>query len=128
MQAWQRGDRCWMARLRTAGEVIEATTLWSQTRFRVWLPERDAIVSVGGEDLALIDQASPGADRLMYLAAAARIADALAENVLLAPPPGVRNRRIALLEAETAAWRQKARSEMQTAPTLTAICMLRVGD
>ena len=85
MQAWQRGDRCWVARLRTAGEVIEATTLWGQTRFRVWLPERDAIVSVGGEDIAPIDDASPGADRLMYLAAAARIADALAENVLLAP-------------------------------------------
>ena len=85
MQAWQRGDRCWVAGLRTAGEVIEATTLWGQTRFRVWLPERDAIVSVGGEDLAPIDDASPGADRLMYLAAAARIADALAENVLLAP-------------------------------------------
>ena len=85
MRAWQRGDRCWVDRLRTAGEVIEATTLWGQTRFRVWLPERDAIVSVGGEDLASIDDASPGADRLMYLAAAARIADALAENVLLAP-------------------------------------------
>lgn len=85
MQAWQRGDRCWVARLRTAGEVIEATTLWGQTRFRIWLPERDAIVSVGGEDLAPIDEASPGADRLMYLAAASRIADALAENVLLAP-------------------------------------------
>ena len=24
MQAWQRGDRCWAVRLRTAGEVIEA--------------------------------------------------------------------------------------------------------
>ena len=85
MQAWQRGDRCWVARLRTAGEVIEASTLWGQTRFRVWLPERDAIVSVGSEDLVPIDDASPSADRLMYLAAAARIADALAENVLLAP-------------------------------------------
>lgn len=85
MTDWRQGDRCWIARLRTAGEVLGATALWGQTRFRVWLPERDAIVSVGGEDLAPIDEASPGADRLMYLAAAARIADALAENVLLAP-------------------------------------------
>ena len=85
MTDWRQGDRCWIARLRTAGEVLGATALWGQTRFRVWLPERDAIVSVGGEDLAPIDDASPGADRLMYLAAAARIADALAENVLLAP-------------------------------------------
>ena len=85
MQPWNRGDRCWVPRLRTAGEVVEATTLWGQARYRVWLPEKDAVVSLGHGDLAPLDAASPGADRLMYLAAASRIADALAENVLLAP-------------------------------------------
>ncbi len=85
MHHWSNGDRCWVSRLCTAGEVLEATTLWERTRYRVWLPERDAVVSVGDEDLSPIDEVSPGADRLMYLAAAARIADALAENVLLAP-------------------------------------------
>lgn len=85
MQPWNRGDRCWVSRLRTAGEVVEATTLWGQARYRVWLPEKDAVVSLGHGDLAPLDAASPGADRLMYLAAASRIADALAENVLLAP-------------------------------------------
>jgi superfamily II DNA or RNA helicase len=85
MQPWNRGDRCWVPRLRTAGEVVEATTLWGQARYRVWLPEKDAVVSLGHGDQATLDAASPGADRLMYLVAASRIADVLAENVLLAP-------------------------------------------
>lgn len=85
MNPWKRGDLCWIARLRTAGEVLDATALWGQTRYRVWLPERDAVVSLGHDDLTSLDEAAPGADRLLYLAAAARIADALAENVLLAP-------------------------------------------
>lgn len=85
MQPWNRSDRCWVSRLRTAGEVLEATTLWGQTRYRVWLPEKDAVVSLARDELAPLDHVLPSADRLMYLAAASRIADALAENVLLAP-------------------------------------------
>lgn len=42
--------------------------------------------------------------------------------------PGIRNRRLALLEGEVSAWRQKATSAAQTTPTLTATCKLRVGD
>ena len=65
--------------------MLESTTLWGQTRYRVWLAEKDAVVTVSHDDLAPLHQVLAGADRLMYLAAAARIADALAENVLLAP-------------------------------------------
>ena len=49
------------------------------------MAEKGAVVTVSQDDLAPLDQVLAGADRLMYLAAAARIADALAENVLLAP-------------------------------------------
>jgi superfamily II DNA or RNA helicase len=52
---------------------------------RVWLPGKDAVIRVEESELQAIDVARPGVDRLLYLAAAARIADALSDNVLLAP-------------------------------------------
>lgn len=52
---------------------------------RVWLPGKDAVIRVAESELQAIDVARPGVDRILYLAAAARIADALSDNVLLAP-------------------------------------------
>ena len=83
--SWQPGDRCWLPRLATSGQVIERLDLWGQATLRVWLPERDAVVRIAEADLQPIQAARPNAHRVLYLAAAARIADALAENVLLAP-------------------------------------------
>lgn len=82
---WNIGDRCWLPRHGTSGQVIERLALWGQTSVRVWLPEKDAVVRVAEDELQPLDAALPGMDRVLYLAAAARIADALAENVLLAP-------------------------------------------
>ena len=82
---WQSGDRCWLPRHGTSGQVIERTALWGQAMVRVWLPEKDAVIRVAEEELQPITSACPSADRILYLAAASRIADALAENVLLAP-------------------------------------------
>ena len=83
--SWNLGDRCWLPRHATSGQVIERLLLWGQASVRVWLPEKDAVVRVTEDELQPIDAAFPGVDRILYLAAAARIADALAENVLLAP-------------------------------------------
>ena len=59
--------------------------MWGQAMVHVWLPEKDAVIRVAEEELSSITSACPSADRILYLAAASRIADALAENVLLAP-------------------------------------------
>ncbi|MDK9714465.1 MAG: helicase-related protein [Sulfuritalea sp.] len=83
--SWSIGDRCWLPRNATSGQVIERLVLWGQASVRVWLPEMNAVVRVAEDELEPIDAARPGVDRILYLAAAARIADALAENVLLAP-------------------------------------------
>jgi len=82
---WNIGDRCWLPRLETSGQVVERLNLWGQQSLRVWLPEKDAVVRVAESELQPLDTARSGDDRILYLAAAARIADALAENVLLAP-------------------------------------------
>jgi len=67
------------------GRVVEKSTLWGKTLLRIWLPSEDAIVKL---DIGYVDPArssSPDAHYLNYVTAAARVADALTHDVLLAP-------------------------------------------
>jgi len=68
-------------------KVIETQTLWGETTCRVWLPGRDMVVRVSASRLkSLEDYSGTGnADGIAYIAAAARVADALTQDVLLAP-------------------------------------------
>jgi superfamily II DNA or RNA helicase len=61
-------------------------SLWGGIVCRVWLPEPDAVIRVPGDRLVPLEEAvAVTPDHLAYLAAAARVADALADDVLLAP-------------------------------------------
>ncbi len=67
-------------------QVIESQTLWGETTCRVWLPGRDSVVRVPASRLKSLEDAgicSP--DAIAYVTAAARVADALTQDVLLAP-------------------------------------------
>ncbi|MDH7577644.1 MAG: helicase-related protein [Bacillota bacterium] len=67
-------------------QVIETQTLWGETTCRVWLPGSDSVVRVPASRLKPLDSASIGSpDDIAYVATAARVVDALAEDVLLAP-------------------------------------------
>ena len=67
-------------------QVIETQTLWGETTCRVWLPGRDSVVRVPATRLASLEDSGTGtADGIAYVASAARIADALTQDVLLAP-------------------------------------------
>ncbi|WP_273888554.1 DEAD/DEAH box helicase [Rubrobacter naiadicus] len=66
--------------------VIETQTLWGETVCRVWLPGKDTVVRLPATRLRPVQEASVGTvDGIAYLAAAARVADALTQDVLLAP-------------------------------------------
>ncbi|MBD3309160.1 helicase, partial [candidate division KSB3 bacterium] len=66
--------------------VIETQTLWGETTCRVWLPGRDSVVRVPASRLASLEDSGIGnADDIAYIASAARVADALTQDVLLAP-------------------------------------------
>lgn len=66
--------------------VIEAQTLWGETSCRVWLPGRDSVVRIPASRLKSLESAGTGSsDDIAYIAAAARVADALTQDVLLAP-------------------------------------------
>jgi len=67
-------------------QVIEAQTLWGETTCRVWLPGRDSVVRIPASRLKPLESAGTGSpDDIAYIAAAARVADALTQDVLLAP-------------------------------------------
>jgi len=69
-----------------ACQVIESQTLWGETTCRVWLPGRDSVVRVPAARLAPLEDSGTGtADGIAYVASAARVADALTQDVLLAP-------------------------------------------
>jgi superfamily II DNA or RNA helicase len=67
-------------------QVIEIQTLWGETTCRVWLPGCDSVVRIPGSRLKSLESAGTGSpDAIAYVAAAARVADALTQDVLLAP-------------------------------------------
>ena len=67
-------------------QVIEAQTLWGETTCRVWLPSRDSVVRIPASRLKSVEDVGAGSpDSIAYITAAARVADALTQDVLLAP-------------------------------------------
>lgn len=67
-------------------QVIETQTLWGEKTCRIWLPGRETVVRVPASKLTSLEKSSAGtADGIVYIASAARVADALTQDVLLAP-------------------------------------------
>jgi len=59
--------------------------MWSETSYRVWLPGKDAVVRARSRDLGPLDAVRPTVDQILHTAAAAKLLDALEDNLLLAP-------------------------------------------
>jgi SNF2 family DNA or RNA helicase len=69
--------------------VVDADTLWGQATCLVWLPRRGTAVRVLQKRLAPLKSGeSHLLDRLSYVSAAARIADSLERDALVAPLEG----------------------------------------
>jgi superfamily II DNA or RNA helicase len=76
----------WSEEHRQLCKVVETQTLWGNTFYRVWLPTQNTVVRIRAESLKPLTEvglSSPAG--ISYIAAAARIADALTQDVLLAP-------------------------------------------
>ena len=66
--------------------ILDMETVWSHTVYQVWIPRLAAVERVPAESLATAQPTkATGLDRIAYAVAAARIADALTQDVLLAP-------------------------------------------
>jgi len=83
------GDYCWSQDHREVAQVIAIEPLWSGRVFRLWLPSRDAVVIVEESRLSLVaDSTAYSVPRVAYTAAAARIAETLERDSLVAPLEG----------------------------------------
>ena len=82
----QLGDWTYSIEHQQLCHVIDIQELWGETLYLIWLPVQDVLVRVRADSLMPLNEAavlSPAS--LTYLATAARIADALTQDVLLAP-------------------------------------------
>ncbi|PWR17937.1 DEAD/DEAH box helicase [Zavarzinia aquatilis] len=79
------GDWCWHTRQATPCRVVERLTLWGEAAFRVWLPAKDAVLRARATDLATLSSVRPTVEQILHATAAAKLQDALEDNLLLAP-------------------------------------------
>ena len=67
-------------------QVVQSQTLWGETTCRVWLPGSNTVVQISESQLKPLETAAnQSPDHIAYVAAATRVADALTQDVLLAP-------------------------------------------
>ena len=79
------GEWCWHLRHATPCRVVDRQDVWGETAYRVWLPRKDAVVRARSVELAALDTFQPTTNEILHTAAAAKLLDALEENLLLAP-------------------------------------------
>lgn len=80
------GQWAWSTEYAQPCRLVEQGGAWDDRWCRVWLPDRDAAVRVDADSVMAVEDA-PGysADHVVYLAAAARIVEAMAARGVLAP-------------------------------------------
>ncbi|KVQ13110.1 helicase [Burkholderia ubonensis] len=79
------GDWCWHARQASLCRVIDRQDVWGDVAYRVWLPSKDAVVRARAQDLGALITVRPTVEQILHTAAAAKLLDALEDNLLLAP-------------------------------------------
>ncbi len=79
------GDWCWLIRQASPCRVIERQDMWGEVAYRVWLPTKDAVVRARTVDLASLESVKPSVEQIQHTTAAAKLLDALEDNLLLAP-------------------------------------------
>ena len=83
--AYGIGAWCWHERHAAPCRVVDREEIWGETAYRVWLPGKDAVVRARSRDLSPLDAVQPTVDQILHTAAAAKLLDALEDNLLLAP-------------------------------------------
>jgi len=79
------GAWCWHERHAAPCRVVDREEMWGETSYRVWLPGKDAVVRARSGELGPLDAVRPTVDQILHTAAAAKLLDALEDNLLLAP-------------------------------------------
>ena len=84
-QGFGIGAWCWHERHAAPCRVVDREEMWGETSYRVWLPGKDAVVRARSRELGPLDAVRTTVDQILHTAAAAKLLDALEDNLLLAP-------------------------------------------
>jgi len=79
------GDWFWHVRHATPCRVVERQHAWGGVTYRVWLPTKDVVLRARSDELTDLGDKPPTQEAILHAAAAARLADAMEDNLLLAP-------------------------------------------
>ena len=79
------GEWCWFTRQASPCRVIERQDVWGEVTYRVWLPAKDTVLRARAADLAVLESVRPSVEQILHTTAAAKLLDALEDNLLLAP-------------------------------------------
>lgn len=79
------GAWCWHARHAAPCRIVDRQDVWGETTYRVWLSAKDAVVRARSRDLSSLDSVQPTVEQILHTAAAAKLLDALGDNLLMAP-------------------------------------------
>ena len=79
------GDWCWHARQGSPCRVIDRQDVWGEVAYRVWLPGKDAVMRARLQDLGDLTAVRPTVEQILHTVSAAKLLDALEDNLLLAP-------------------------------------------
>lgn len=78
------GDWLWHPDTGTA-KVIEHQSRWGRTTLRIWSPTLDKVIHVDASEVRSVAHKKPTMQAVLHRASAAKIQDALANDLLLAP-------------------------------------------
>ena len=79
------GDWCWHSRQASPCRIVDCQNLWGELAYRIWLPNKDAVVRARPQDLADLSSVQPTVEQILHTTAAAKLLDGLEDNLLLAP-------------------------------------------
>ncbi len=79
------GDWCWHRQDATPCQIIDWQEMWGAQICHVWIPATNSVVRVETSELAVLDYITPSAGRIFHASAAAKLLDALEDNLLMAP-------------------------------------------
>ncbi len=83
---FETGQWLWSIEQRQPCKVVEVSRLWDDATYHVWFPATNSVVRATPDRLKPLDAAEAGHPaRIRYVLYAARIANLLSEDVLLAP-------------------------------------------
>lgn len=86
MSPYKTGDWVWLENRQQAGQVLDQQTVWGETVYRLWFPDQEHVLRIPAAQLRPLAAATTlSAYAIRYRVAAARVADSLAQDVLIAP-------------------------------------------